>query len=1056
MKDRPMPRFVVFCVLFCSSAWAWGETDTRPVEGLHEHVPSVYALTHAKITVEPGRVLEDATLVIRDGAIVAVGNKVDPPGDATVIDLSNKSIYPGFIDAYGEIAAPSIEGGAKHWNSLVTPELDLSQHYRPDEPTLEKLRRQGVVARLVAPSGGILKGRSLLVTTSNESGRNAIWKSEVALHLRLGVPRNRSRGGYPNSPMGAVALARQTFLDAQWYRQAWAAYQANATLPRPDRNDALEALSESLATGQRVVIDGANELYLLRADAFAREFSLNAILRGSGQEYQRLDAVQATGRSLIIPVNFPKPPTVNSPELARAVELDELLHWELAPENPARLDSAGVRFAFSSSGLNDTNEFLAQIRQAVKRGLSSEVALRALTTVPAELLGVDERLGTLAIGKSASFFIADGDIFDKATRIHATWIDGKRFEITKPQPEDLRGEWKLTLTGDEPVGKGLTLKLAGKPDKLTGVLVLPKQDSKSIEIKLDAISFTDPALTGRFSGKSLGRPGAIQFSALVIPATDEGPSLTGTFVWPDGKSVRMLAVRTAVYRSNTLGDDKKASESTTEDGDEKKDPTKEETPASKNEKSEIKEAEIENIAVSAVNFPLSAFGRASSPIQPKHLVIKNATLWTCSTQGVVKDASILISQGKIVAIGNALDIPSDAVVINATGKHVSPGIIDCHSHMATDGGVNEGTQAITAEVRVGDFIDCDDIDIYRQLAGGVTTANILHGSANPIGGQNQVIQLRWGELYDAMRFASAPPGIKFALGENVKRSNMTEGTSERYPQSRMGVDQLIRDAFHAAKEYQQQWSRWELHHDTLPPRRDLELEAISQVLRGERWVHCHSYRQDEILALLRTCEEFGIKIATFQHILEGYKVADAMARHGAMGSSFSDWWAYKMEAYDAIPYNGVIMHKSGVVVSFNSDDQELARHLNHEAAKAVRYGQLEPEEALKFVTLNPAKQLRIDGRVGSLEPGKQADLVIWSGPPLSLLSRCEQTWIDGHKYFDIQEDLELRVAANGTRARLVQKVLLSGQPSKKGAETEKPDESLWPRVDIYCRARSQE
>jgi N-acetylglucosamine-6-phosphate deacetylase len=417
---------------------------------------------------------------------------------------------------------------------------------------------------------------------------------------------------------------------------------------------------------------------------------------------------------------------------------------------------------------------------------------------------------------------------------------------------------------------------------------------------------------------------------------------------------------------------------------------------------------------------------------------------------------MLISQGKIVALGSSIEIPSDAMIIDATGKHISPGIIDCHSHMATDGGVNEGTQAITAEVRISDFIDCDDIDIYRQLAGGVTTANILHGSANPIGGQNQVIQLRWGELYDAMCFAKAPPGIKFALGENVKRSNMTEDASERYPQSRMGVDQLMRDAFHAAKEYQQQWSRWESHHDTLPPRRDLELEALLQVLRGERWVHCHSYRQDEILALLRTCEEFGIKIATFQHILEGYKVADAMARHGAMGSAFSDWWAYKMEAYDAIPYNGAIMHKSGVVVSFNSDDQELARHLNHEAAKAIRYGQIEPEDALKFVTLNPAKQLRIDGHVGSLEPGKQADLVIWSGPPLSLLSRCEQTWIDGRKYFDIQEDIEMQEATNVTRARLVQKILLSGQPSKKGTENEKADELLWPREDIYCRARNGE
>jgi N-acetylglucosamine-6-phosphate deacetylase len=269
----------------------------------------------------------------------------------------------------------------------------------------------------------------------------------------------------------------------------------------------------------------------------------------------------------------------------------------------------------------------------------------------------------------------------------------------------------------------------------------------------------------------------------------------------------------------------------------------------------------------------------------------------------------------------------------------------------------------------------------------------------------------------------------------------------------MGVEQLIRDAFQAAREYQRQWQRWEQHHDTLPPRRDLELEALLEILEGKRWVHCHSYRQDEILALLRTCEEFGIRIATLQHILEGYKVADVMARHGAMGSSFSDWWAYKIEVYDAIPYNGALMHKAGVVVSFNSDDQELARHLNHEAAKGMKYGQVAPDEALKFVTLNPAKQLRIDPFVGSLEPGKHADLVVWSAPPLSLLARCEQNWIDGRKYFDLAADQRLRDSARKIRATLVQKILASGQSPKTPDESQKPDEELWPREDVFCRAK---
>jgi N-acetylglucosamine-6-phosphate deacetylase len=413
---------------------------------------------------------------------------------------------------------------------------------------------------------------------------------------------------------------------------------------------------------------------------------------------------------------------------------------------------------------------------------------------------------------------------------------------------------------------------------------------------------------------------------------------------------------------------------------------------------------------------------------------------------------MLVADGVIVAVGTSVNAPLDAIVVDAQGKHLSPGIIDCHSHMATDGGINESSQAITAEVRIADFIDCNDVDIYRQLAGGVTSANILHGSANPIGGQNQVIKLRWGSLPDEMKFKEAPPGIKFALGENVKQSSRAEpGT--RYPQSRMGVEQIIRDAFLSARQYQSAWQRWEQRHDTLPPRRDLELDALLEILKGERWIHCHSYRQDEILALLRTCEEFQVRIATLQHILEGYKVADAMARHGAMGSAFSDWWAYKIEVYDAIPYAGALMHQAGVVVSFNSDDRELARHLNHEAAKAVKYGNVPPEEALKFVTLNPAKQLRVDQYVGSLEVGKHADFVLWSGPPLSVLSRCEQSWIDGRKYFDISEDKALRTESHRTRSVLVQKILGSGQPARSSEESSRPDEELWPREDLFCRVR---
>ena len=383
----------------------------------------------------------------------------------------------------------------------------------------------------------------------------------------------------------------------------------------------------------------------------------------------------------------------------------------------------------------------------------------------------------------------------------------------------------------------------------------------------------------------------------------------------------------------------------------------------------------------------------------------------------------------------ALAAPEGALEIDGTGKHVTPGIIDAHSHTAILEGINEGTQAVTAEVGIGDVVNSYDIALYRELAGGLTAANLLHGSANPIGGKNQVIKLRWGVDPEELKFTEARPGIKFALGENVKRSNWRM-LSDRYPQTRMGVEQIIRDRFLAAREYQQAWDRYNALADksgVVPPRRDLELETLQEILAGERLVHCHSYRQDEILMLIRIADEFGFTIGTFQHVLEGYKVGPEIAAHGAGASTFSDWWAFKVEAYDAIPYNGALMHEAGVLVTFNSDSNELARRLNTEAAKAVKYGGVDEVEALKFVTLNAAKQLAIDPYVGSLENGKDADFVIWNGHPLSTYTKCEQTWIDGRKYFDVDEDKMMRIEVKKERTRLIQKLLKSPETDEEEA-----------------------
>jgi len=430
---------------------------------------------------------------------------------------------------------------------------------------------------------------------------------------------------------------------------------------------------------------------------------------------------------------------------------------------------------------------------------------------------------------------------------------------------------------------------------------------------------------------------------------------------------------------------------------------------------------------------------APNPFAPETLLVRNATLWTQGPDGAIETGDILIRDGKIAKIGPDLRAPRGAEVIDASGKHVTPGLIDCHSHTAGRGGLNEGSNNITAEVRIADVLDPNSVNIYRQLAGGLTMAHILHGSANSIGGQDAVIKFKRGATIDELLVPDASPGIKFALGENPKRSNFRRpGMTQRYPATRMGVMESIRERFTAARDYMDEWQEYRELSDAAserrePPRRDLQLEAIAEILNGERLIHSHSYRQDEILALLRLAEEFGVTIGTFQHVLEGYKVADELAAHGAGASTFSDWWAYKLEAYDAIPYNGALMHERGVTVTFNSDSAELARRMNLEAAKAVRYGGVEPIAALNFVTYNAALQLGVADRTGSLEPGKDADFVIWSGDPLSVFSVAEQTWVDGVRQFDRADDLSRRPTVAGERARLIERIR-TGDKKKKPSE----------------------
>ncbi|HEY1064788.1 MAG TPA: amidohydrolase family protein [Pirellulales bacterium] len=1040
------------------STRAAAQESTAPVEGLRENRADVHLFTDAKI-VGVEKTLEKGSLLVRDGKIVAIGEKLDVPPGARVWSLAGKTIYPGFIDAYSEApsAATPPADAATFWNDQAKPERRVAQTLQLTGERRKELRKVGIVAALIAPSDGVVRGQSALVSTADGKPVDLLLNESVALHVRLTPQRGRGRDAYPGSPMGAVALFRQLCYDAGWQRDALRRSATGSLASRPEMNASLTAMERFIApeaaggTSGLVVFDAPDELYALRAHGLANEFSQRAAIRGSGREYRRLAEIAATKRPFILPLNFPAPPDVSSPTLARDVSLERLMHWDLAPANPAKLAEAKVSIAFTTQGLKKLDDFLPALRTAVARGLPAAKALRALTTTPADLFGAPTLDGRLEPGATASFVVVEGDLFaDDKAKVVETWVEGRRYTDEPAAPTDLRGTYRLEIAA-APLAPPATLIVSGEEGSPKGKLAREGAEAKDAA-KLDKLTVDSTQIRFVAPSKSLGLEprGVVLFDGVRV-----GDRIDGNGVKPDGSPFRWSAVYVgpAPKDDETKKEDEKKSEASDDKSKPAAAPNTEAGDESADKKAEKKRQEKSKPALFPVNFPLGAWGVSEVAPAPAHVLFKNATVWVCDGEKPLVGADVLVSGGKIAGVGKDLAAPAGAVVIDATGKHLSPGLIDCHSHSATDGGINEATQSITAEVRIGDFIDCDDVNIYRQLAGGVTAINVLHGSANCIGGQNAVLKLRWGLPFDGMRFADAPAGIKFALGENVKQSNWGEDHVTRYPQSRLGVEQVVRDAFQAAKEYTQQQAAWKARMGDapatmLPPRRDLELDALSEVLAGRRLIHCHSYRQDEIVAFLRVCEEYGVKVATLQHILEGYKVAEVLQKHGAGGSSFSDWWAYKFEVIDSIPYNGAIMHNQGILVSFNSDSNELARRLAWETAKGVKYGGVPEPQALQFVTLNPAKQLRIDGRVGSLTAGKDADLVVWSGSPLSSLSVCEQTWIEGRKFFDRSEDSQRQAEARRKKAALMQRVLDSGEDPAEEEEIE--EKSLWPRSDEFC------
>ncbi len=985
-----------FCMLIVPTS---GFAQMKPVIGLHENVPNVVYLTNVRIIKAPGLVIEKGILFIRDGRIEAVGSGIKAPADAHVIDLKGKTIYPGFIDLFSSfgleendnskaksVASESYQTrGAVYWNPEVHPQTNAAHELESNKEQADLLRGNGFTTVLTLPAKGIFRGSGALIQLTDDTPNKMIQESNLvqSLSFKKGkIPRIRSTASYPRSTMGSISLIRQVFLDAQWYEQAWTKYRRSPSgRATPPTDLTLEALVPFLNKKRPVITSISNELEIFRAAKIARELDLKMWFMGCGSEYRRIDDLKDLKTKIIIPLNFPPPPIVSSEERALSVNLRDLKYWDVAAENPARLAKAKIDFVLSSTQLTKESAFLKNLRLAVRRGLPEKEALTALTLRPAKWLNMDDQLGSLDKGKIANFFITDGDLFEDNTHILETWVNGKKYPVINVPVTDPRGLWTVTIatqSGEETA----TLDIDGSIEKQKATITLC-----NVEVKIKDIKLENGILNLSFTADSSCHSGVTRLTGIL---TDR--QLSGLGIWANGSSFH--------WKADLIN--------------------------SLNEKTDSTVVNSNRMAEFPVVYPDGAFGMSSAPNQPPSLLIKDATIWTSGPEGIIENADMLIKKGKIFRIGRDLSIPSDTKIIDAAGKHLTPGLIDAHAHIATSGGVNEGTQAITAEVNIRDIIDCDDINIYRQLAGGVTTVCTLHGSSNPIGGTYAVIKLRWGEMPDKMLLSKAKDGIKFALGENVKQSNWSNSVP-RYPQTRMGTIEIIEDAFRAAMDYRQEWNMYKTEYkknkNLISPRKNLRYEKILDILDGKTIIHCHSYRQDESLALMRLAEEMNFKIAVFIHILEGYKIATELKAHGAMATTFSDWWTYKMEAYDAIPYNGAIMHEQGIIVSYDSDSAELARRLNTEAAKAVKYGNVPPNEALKFVTLNAAKQLFLEDQIGSLEPGKDADFVIWSDSPLSTYARCEQTWIDGRKYFDLKDDEQRREKVARERNVLIQKIL---------------------------------
>jgi imidazolonepropionase-like amidohydrolase len=977
-----MRRIILSLLLLVIGATAFAQ-ETFPINGVRDVRTGVYAFTNATIIQNEKATIEKGTLVIKQGKILAVGTTVEIPKEAIIVDCSGKFIYPSFVDPLTDYGANTPKRGAGGFNfgapaqflSNKAGAYNWNQAIKPEVNAVESFSIDEATAAGFRNNGyGVvfthvkdgIARGTGAVVTLAGTNENKTILKTKAAQV-FSFDKGTSTQSYPSSLMGSIALLRQTYLDAKWYASKPATEGVNLSL---------DAFNANASLPQIFVAD--DKWSTLRADRIAKEFGTQYIIRGGDNGYQRIDELAKTKASYILGIDFPAALDVEDANDARFVALSEMKHWELAPTNPAAFEKAGINFSISAAEMRDGKQFLPNLRKAVQYGLSEAKALEALTKTPAQQIGVYDQVGSLESGKLANFLITTEPIFNSNAKIIENWIQGNKYDVNGAEWNSFAGKYKLTINN---AGTKTDYTVDLKKD-LSATIIGTDTLSAKVAVSASLVKISFPEKKGRGAE-------SIRLSGVMA---DGGWNGFGT----DAKGAKVTWSASLVSAAAPVVAEKKANE-----------PVK---------------------LISKVTYPFVGLGNEAVP-QQETILIKNATVWTNEKEGNLQNTDVLLKSGKIAKIGKGLT-ETGARVIDGTGKYLSPGIIDEHSHIAALS-INEGAESVTSEVRVGDNMNPEDINIYRQLSGGVTSSHILHGSANTIGGQTQLIKLRWGTTDEGLKFAGADPFIKFALGENVKRTTSTN--NNRFPDTRMGVEEVLTDAFDRAVDYQKA-----MKANPLTTRRDLELDALTEIMNKKRFITCHSYVQTEITYAMRAIEKFkaqgyDFNINTFTHILDGYKVADKMKVHGSSAATFSDWFAYKTEVTDAIAYNAAIMHNVGVNTVINSDDAEMARRLNQEAGKIVKYGGVSEAEAFKMVTINPAKALHVDNKVGSIKVGKDADVVLWSENPLSIYAKSLYTIVDGTVYFDREKDAERSKQITAERTKLIQKMLSdkkAGMPTR--------------------------